>query len=118
MAPRTRSSKHQEDRNDPERVTLLGDTCDSPKRTASLRHGRDASGVSRRIRIRDAAKMTIRMRIRSQARGQQFSLLVGRPDIDRIGPTRNDRSKEETTTPEALRLDWMRRLRPKPHRRV
>ncbi|KAJ5752718.1 hypothetical protein N7520_009690 [Penicillium odoratum] len=118
MAPRTRSSKHQEDRSDPERATLLGNTCDSPKRTVSPRPRRDASGVSRRIKIRDAAKMTIRMRIRSQARGQQFSLLVGRPDIDRNGPTKNDRPKEETLTPEALRSDWMRRLRPKPHRRV
>jgi hypothetical protein len=118
MAPRTRSSKHQEDRNDPERVNLLGDSCASPNGTASRRHGRNAPGISRRIKIRDAAKMTIRMRIRSQARGQQFSLLVGRPDIDRNGPTKKDRPKEETLTPEALRLDWMRRLRPKPHRRV
>ncbi|KAJ5537470.1 hypothetical protein N7494_006949 [Penicillium frequentans] len=118
MAPKTRSSKHQEDRNDPERVTLLGDTCDFPKGTVSPRHRRDASGVSRRIKIRDLAKTTVRMRIRSQARGQQFSLLVGRPDIDRNGPTKKDRPKEETPTLEAVRLDWMRRLRPKPHRRV
>ncbi|KAJ5533373.1 hypothetical protein N7494_009925 [Penicillium frequentans] len=118
MAPRTRSSKHQEDRNDPERASLLGDTCDSPKRTVSPRPRRDAPGVSRRIKVRDAAKMTIRMRIRSQARGQQFSLLVGQPDIDRNGPTKKDRPRKETPTPDALRLDWMRRLRPKPHRHV
>ncbi|KAJ5556606.1 hypothetical protein N7494_000521 [Penicillium frequentans] len=118
MAPRTRSSKHQEDRNDPERVNLLGDPCASPKGKASLRHGRDAPGVSRRIKVRDAAKMTIQMRIRSQARGQQFSLLVGQPDIDRNGPTKKARPRKETPMPEALRLDWMRRLRPKPHRRV
>ncbi|KAJ5938365.1 hypothetical protein N7466_001594 [Penicillium verhagenii] len=116
MAPRTRSSSRQGVKNDPERVMLLGETLDSPNDDISPRCERDTSAVSQWLKIRKAAKMTIRMRIRSQTHGQRLSLLLGQPDVDRKGPIERKRSKEPTK--EALRLDWMRRLRPKPHRRV
>ncbi|KAJ5982730.1 hypothetical protein N7451_012830 [Penicillium sp. IBT 35674x] len=119
MAPKAPSSSRQSARNDPEQALLLEDTpnCSGPK-NLSRHEIRDTSGVSRRLKLHDAAKMTIRKRIRSQAHGQHFSLLVGQPDIDRKEPTKNNQSKERTPSQEALRLDWMRRLRPKPHRRA
>ena len=63
--------------------------------------------------------MTLRVRIRNIYHGPQVSLLVGPPDErGRINYDKRMRQRRNALAAEAVRLDRMRRLRPKSHRRV
>ncbi|OQE33212.1 hypothetical protein PENNAL_c0907G06970, partial [Penicillium nalgiovense] len=64
------------------------------------------------------AKKILEMRIHHRFHGSHVTFLKGqsgRPQ--RKGSKESPRRKRAASVREAIRLDWMRRLRPKPHRR-
>ncbi|OQE11194.1 hypothetical protein PENFLA_c078G09359 [Penicillium flavigenum] len=64
------------------------------------------------------AKKVLKMRFHHRFHGSQVTSLEGQPGrLQRKGAKESLRRKRAVSEREAIRLDWMRRLRPKPHRR-
>ncbi|KAJ5244634.1 hypothetical protein N7489_004730 [Penicillium chrysogenum] len=64
------------------------------------------------------AKKVLEMRIHHRFHGSHVTFLEGQPGRpQRKGAKESPRRKRAISEREAIRLDWMRRLRPKPHRR-
>jgi hypothetical protein len=64
------------------------------------------------------ANKTIRVRIYHRPRGSYSTHLAGHPAKSEIKGAKNGlRQNHAVSEREATRLDWMRRLRPMPHRR-
>ena len=64
------------------------------------------------------ANKILRVRIYHRSHGSHVTLPAGKPGkSQRAGAKHGPRHKRAVSEREATRLDWMRRLRPKPHRR-
>ncbi|CAP99996.1 hypothetical protein PCH_Pc22g27080 [Penicillium rubens Wisconsin 54-1255] len=64
------------------------------------------------------AKKVLEMRIHRRFHGSHVTFLEGQPGRHRRkGAKETPRRKGAISEREAIRLDWMRRTRPKPHRR-
>jgi hypothetical protein len=117
MTPSALRSGRQSAKNDSELLPLLRDDSEPPKKK-STRY--DAHTYAKALPpIPPGRTQTLRMRIRNIYHGAQVSLLIEPPDHrGRIKYHNCTRQMRKAPATEVVRLDWMRRLRPKPHRRV
>ena len=118
MAPITRRSNRRGARTDPELISLLA--SDLPHEPMLTRHGqtarRQTDANPRRLDTPAQSKVTLRVRIRNGSHGTRVSFLAGPADPDRKKYHTKREQKQKNPAQEALRLDWMQRLRPRPHR--
>ncbi|KAJ9475630.1 hypothetical protein PENNAL_c0407G05994 [Penicillium nalgiovense] len=116
MTPTARRPRRQGLASDHDLMPLL---CDSSKLLPSkmiTRHAGRNIGTDSSSPPSQRAKKILEMRIHHQFDGSHVTFRQpGRPQ--RKGAKESTRRKRAILEREAVRLDWMRRLRPKPHRR-
>jgi hypothetical protein len=99
--------------------------CDSSKIPLSKMAARRDTNSGHNIRADSPsppssrrANKTLQVRIHHRSHGSRVTLQAGRPvKTQRKGTKKGPRHKRAVSEREATRLDWMRRLRPLPHRR-
>lgn len=99
--------------------------CNSSKLPLSKMNTRRQAHATRSIRASSPrpysslrANKILRVRIYHRSYGSHVTLSTGQPGKPQIaGAKQGSRDKPAISEREATRLDWMRRLRPKPHRR-
>ncbi|OQE54310.1 hypothetical protein PENNAL_c0449G09535 [Penicillium nalgiovense] len=116
MTPTARRPRRQRLASDYDLMPLL---CDSsnllPSKMITRRAGRNI-GTDSSSPPSQRAKKILEMRIHHRFDGSHVTFRKpGRPQ--RKGAKESPRRKQAISEREAARLDWMRRLRPKPHRR-
>jgi hypothetical protein len=118
MAPITRRSNRKGASIDPELMSLLA--SDPPHEPMLTRHGQKAQRQTdahpRRLDTPAQSRVTLRVRIRNGSHGTRVSFVSGPTNPDRKKYHTKREQKQKNPAQEAVRLDWMRRLRPRPHR--
>jgi hypothetical protein len=117
MTPTARRPRRQRLASDHDLTPLL---CDSSKLLPSkmiTRHaGRNIRTDSSCPPSSRRAKKILEMRIHHRFHGSHVTFLEGQPGRpQRKGAKESPRRKRAVSVREAIRLDWMRRLHPKPH---
>ncbi|KAJ5244968.1 hypothetical protein N7489_005064 [Penicillium chrysogenum] len=118
MTPTARRPRRQRLASDYDLMPLL---CDSsnllPSKMITRHAGRNIRTDSLSPPLQRAKKV-LEMRIHRRFHGSHVTFLEGQPGRpQRKGAKETPRRKGAISEREAIRLDWMRRLRPKPHRR-
>jgi hypothetical protein len=117
MAPSAPRPSCQSVKNVSELVPLLRDGSEQPQKK-STRYGAHAYANIATSNT-PVLPQTIRMRTRNIYHGAQVTLLVEPPNNrGRINYHNRMRQVRKAPATGAVRLDWMRRLRPKLHRRI
>ena len=116
-----RRLRHQNLASECDLTPLLCDFSKLPSSKMATRHdttaGRNIRSDSPSPPSRRANKI-LRVRIHHRPHGSRVTLIAGKlGKFQRKGAKRGWRQKRAVSEREATRLDWMRRLRPKPHRR-
>lgn len=117
-----RRLRHQNLASDCDLTPLL---CDFSKLPPSNMATRQDTNAGRNIRVDSPsppssrrANKIIRVRIRHRPHGSRVTLLAGQlGKSQRKSAKKGWRQKRAVSEREATRMDWMRRLRPKPYRR-
>ncbi|KAI3091724.1 hypothetical protein CBS147333_10296 [Penicillium roqueforti] len=117
-----RRLRHQKLASDCDLAPFLSDSSKLPPSKMTTRHDTNAG---RNIRADSPSPPSSRLvnrilqvRIHHRTHGSRVTLLAGQPGkSQRTGAKHGSRHKRTVSEREATRLDWMRRLRPKPHRR-
>jgi len=122
MAPSARRSRRQSVRNESELTSLLSDTSESPPRKTITPYDaydrRNADENTLTSLSSGRTRTILRLRFRNGSHGSRVSLLAEPSDHhDAEKSVKRTRQKRKVFEQEAMRLNWMRRLRPKPHRR-
>jgi hypothetical protein len=117
-----RRLRHQRLANACDLVPLLSNSSKLPLPNMTTRHdtnaGRSIRADSPSPPSSRRANKILRVRIYRRSHGAHVTLPAGHPGkSQRTGANHGPRQKRAVSEREATRLDWMRRLRPKPHRR-
>ncbi|OQE71585.1 hypothetical protein PENNAL_c0103G05321 [Penicillium nalgiovense] len=121
MTPTARRIRRQRVTSDYDLAPLLCDSSKLPPFKMATDHHTHAS---RNIRADPPsppssrqAKKILRVRIHHRSHGSHVTPLTGRPSkSQKKGTKTNPHQKRADSEREATRLDWIRRLRPMPHR--
>ncbi|KAI3092999.1 hypothetical protein CBS147333_10159 [Penicillium roqueforti] len=122
MTATARRLRHQRLASDCDLTPLLSDSSKLPPPNMTTRHdtnaGRNIRADSPSPPSSRRANKILQVRIHLRSHGSHVTLLAGQPGkSQRTGAKNGPRQERAVSEREATRLDWMRRLRPKPHRR-